>query len=226
MKISRDGILSADPGDPALSHVMSKRCGGLLTPKGVVWHWTASGADDRRGHTDSLALARWIADPKSDAAASWHAVIDRDGAVIQSVPFGVEAWHVKGLSEGVTVNSQFLGVELENLGELRPDAERFAAWPWESRSPHVGTDVATRYVIGSWARWFHTYTAAQEASAEALIRACVARYGWGRRAFEWGHGDFPSAAATKPPKIDPGPLWQRVVLPRILDRVFPAKGAA
>ena len=28
----------------------------------------------------------------------------------------------------------------------------------------VGTDVATRYVIGSWARWFHTYTAAQEAS--------------------------------------------------------------
>lgn len=227
MKISRDGILSADPGDPPLTHVPTRRTSPLQTikPLALVQHWTASGADDTRGHRDSLALARWIADPRSDAKASWHVLIDRDGTVIQSASFTVGTWHVGkgGTVEGhvsENVNLCTIGLELENLGQLHPDGEGLCAWPFGARAPHVGGGAATRLVAADGsATWWHSYTAAQEASFEKLARALVTRFGWKASAFRYGHVDFDS-----PRKIDPGPLWL-VVRERVLARVFLGGGA-
>lgn len=193
-------------------------------PLALVQHWTASGADDSRGNRDSKALAKWIADPKSDARASWHLLIDRDGTLIQSAPLNVGTWHVgkTGTVEGFVrdVNRTTLGLELENLGELKADGEGLAGWPWGARAPHVSGGAGERLVDADGSsRWWHRYTPAQEATFERLVRALAVKFGWGAGAFRYGHCDFDS-----PRKIDPGPLWL-VVRERVLGRVFAGGGA-
>lgn len=217
MHVSIDGWLGADPGDRDVKHVPTARTSALDTqlPLAVVWHWTASGLDDDRGSRDSFALAKWIADPKSDARASWHLVIDRNGDVIQSAPFIVGTWHVgkPGHVQGYTsrnVNRCTIGIELENLGELRPHARGLEAWPFDgSRVVEQGRGTEIDGVT------FDAYTPAQGESAEAVIRALAERFAFPRSAFEYGHATFDA-----PRKIDPGPLWTRVILPRILSRVY------
>jgi hypothetical protein len=63
--------------------------------------------------------------------------------------------------------------------------------------------------------FFDAITPAQEASATKLLDALVARFGWSREVCGYGHADFDS-----PRKEDPGPLWTKGVLPRVLDAVF------
>ena len=62
-------------------------------------------------------------------AASAHLVIDRNGDIIQLVPFNVESWHAgKSFHLGrVNLNHYSIGIELDNLGKLRREGEKFIA---------------------------------------------------------------------------------------------------
>jgi N-acetyl-anhydromuramyl-L-alanine amidase AmpD len=217
MHVSIDGWLGANPSDLRVVHIPTQRTCRLDTemPLAVVWHWSASGVDDQRGDRDSQALARWIADPHSDARASWHAIIDRNGTVIQSAPFTVGTWHVgkPGIVQGYrarNVNACTIGIELENLGELQSHPRGLEAWPFDG-SRVVPASRGTECAGGL----FDAYTAEQEAAAEALVRALCDRFAFPRSAFGYGHSTFDS-----PRKRDPGPAWMADMLPRILDRVF------
>ena len=61
----------------------SKNTRPLTAPDTIVLHYTAG--------SNGLASAYYLTRP--DVAASAHLVIDRNGDIIQLVPFNVESWH-------------------------------------------------------------------------------------------------------------------------------------
>lgn len=233
MKVGSAQWLALDGQDdpPALMRVPTVRVCGLDPggPLGVCWHWTGGDYARDRGHLDSLALAEWIKtyDRAKDVAASWHLIIDKDGTVIQSAPFNVGTWHVgkSGLVLGRSrhVNRCLIGIELENAGALRVFGGRAYAWPYyvtpgvtpEARTPDARYEVDRARAVPAKGGMFDAFTPAQESSAVAVVRALVARYGWGADSLRFGHRDFDPTR-----KADPGPVWADTVLPRVLLRVM------
>lgn len=145
MRIDKDGWLVAEAGDPEIVKIPTERTTTLLTPSGrpvaIVSHWSADPVDER-GHGDSVAMAKSIAKrpPPDVAGASWHLLIDRDGACVQSAPFVLGTWHVgkPGTVEGRTllnVNRGTIGIELENAGRLLQVAGRWYGWPFWNHDP-------------------------------------------------------------------------------------------
>jgi N-acetylmuramoyl-L-alanine amidase len=93
----------------------NKSASGFVSgrPSILVMHYTAG--------SSGRSSANWFANPRAKASA--HLTIERDGTVIQSVPFNERAWHagksrwtdtngrkIKGL------NSYSVGIELANAG--------------------------------------------------------------------------------------------------------------
>jgi N-acetylmuramoyl-L-alanine amidase len=90
----------------------SPNMGGQLAQTYMVIHFTAATTLDGAEAT--------FANPAAKVSA--HLVIDRDGSILQMVPFNRVAWHAgisrwRGL-EGL--NSHSIGVELVNAGRLVP----------------------------------------------------------------------------------------------------------
>jgi len=220
MHLSRtSGWLGGDTGESVVAIASGRHIpldpDGLL---GVTWHWTAS-----RGRTRAHVgeLAKSIVD---GSGPSWHLAIGRAGNVVQSVGLHRGANHVGkfGLVAGRqrSVNRSTVGVELENLGRvIRVGPEwRQVVNPAEPPHTHAPSAFAcpdAEVVECDGAHW-HAYSDAQVATAEALICALVARFGWTREAFGYSHSAFDPAR-----KADPGVVWTKVHLPAILDRVFP-----
>jgi len=213
-------------------HIATARTVTLETPApvGLVHHATAS-----RGTT--AKHIELLADEVSNGrGASYHFGIGRFGNVVQlaSVLKGTNHCGVRASIAGArrSVNGSTVGLELENACRLMRvgDLWRSVRDPWK---PAREWEPDLRYVIpadevaesaaGAW----HAFTPAQEAAAEALIRALVARFGWTRDVCGYSH-----AALDPSRRVDPGPLWMLDVLPRVLDRVFigpavaPGVGAA
>ena len=76
---------------------------------------------------DAMSSAKFLVKP--DVKASAHVVIGRDGQVIQMVPFNIEAWHAGRSSYGEAsgLNHYSVGIELDNLGQLRQEGGKFVA---------------------------------------------------------------------------------------------------
>ena len=231
MLIDSHGWLTrSDDANPTVVHVPTRRTTTLdgAAPLGVCWHWTAGDYGVDRGHQDSVDLARWIAE---GSGPSWHVLIDKDGAVIVSASAFVGTNHVGKVGDiggrRLAVNRNLIGIELENAGELVRVGGHFYAWPvWKADAKGVasralGPDPRYRVdagrAVNDCEQVFDAFTDAQEWSAELVVRALVARFGFTRADLSYGHVDFDA-----PRKMDPGPVWRLEVLPRILDRVFPA----
>lgn len=85
--------------------------GGIIIPKILVIHNTGGG---------TLAGAvNWFSNAKSQVSA--HLVMDRDGTVIQCVPFNIKGYHAgvskwKNYAKNNSVNWCSIGIELVNAG--------------------------------------------------------------------------------------------------------------
>lgn len=163
MKVVDHRLHTAD-GEP-VAFEPSPNQGGALEPRYLVVHYTAA-----RSAAGSI---RWLT--RSDARASAHLVIGRDGSITQLVPFDRVAWHAgpsrwDGL-EGL--NRYAIGIELDNAGRLELKGEKWCAW---YGTPYSDDEImmAPHSSDGRACGW-HLYTpeqleAALEAS-EALIKA-------------------------------------------------------
>lgn len=242
MKIGADGWIS-DPQGVVYAKVPTRRTCKLTTgtPLGTVSHWSADPVDER-GHADALYLARSIAElpPAGTKGASWHVLLDRDGALVQSAPFTVGTWHVgrPGVVEGrklANVNDGTIGVEFENAGILLPIAGEYYGWPfWNhspkdaARTPDPKLGPCPKYLIPKErvvvlpetaaagltfpAGAYEVYTEAQEATFQRLVEALMVAYKLPPSAFLYGHAHFVPMTF----KQDPGPLWLGQVVPRML----------
>ena len=151
----------------------SKNTRPLAPPDTIVLHYTAG--------SNGLASAHYLTRP--DVTASAHLVIDRKGDIIQLVPFNVEAWHAgKSFHLGrINLNRYSIGIELDNLGKLRREGERFIA------------DEAN----GQPTYW-HRYTDEQLKTVVLVCLLLMDRY---PIRYLLRHSDI------TPRKIDPGPAF-------------------
>lgn len=222
MKVGADGWLEEiASGFPPIARIPSPRTQLLdgatgNRPLGIVWHWTA-GVKQSPGFARALAEEIRTWDKTKDRPASWHVLIGKDGAIYQSVPFSTGSWHVgrPGRIGGqlfANINRATVGVELLNAGLLEKVDEKFYA-AGNNHGPE--DEVAADRAVAVANEWYDAFPEAQEMAATRLLQALVIRFAWNRDVCAYGHRDFDS-----PRKLDPGPLWQDTVLPRVLDRIF------
>lgn len=201
------------------------RADGRPVPVGVVWHWTATNANT------GWACARRIVDPPTgqERAASWHLLITRTGELLHSVPFRRGSWHAGGataarfgydaaerrlLTKGtVSANNLMIGIELENVGEVRAVDGRWRGWPFgkDGRGP----EVPASDTVKAGGKTYHDFPKPQQIAARRLLRALVAEYDLSREAVSWSHQRIDPTRKT-----DPGPVWMDDLLPALLDDVF------
>lgn len=238
MRITSDGWLEATAsGLPAITRVPSPRAttleADLKWPIGVVWHWTGGPA---RGPGFAPALAEEIRtyNKATDRAASWHVLVAKDGRIFQSVQFNRGSWHAgrpariggKPVKEGsswnalawpgrlfANVNRCTAGIELENSGRLEQRDGKFFCWPFDAHN-----EIPAERAVKHGDLYFDDFPLAQEMAATRLLQAMALTFKLTRDASQYGHMMIDPAR-----KEDPGPLWQEVILPRILDRVFGAE---
>ncbi len=233
MKVDDQGWLVAEDGDPTVKKYPTVRTSPLAVPAplGIVWHWTAGRGEP--GFAESLARHAQTYQRGIDRPASWHVLIAKDGAVFQSAPFTIGAWHVgrPGIIAGrhfENINRATVSCELENAGRLQEIGDSLYCWPFFSNpgapeherraDPRCAVEPDRAVLTGDGL--FDAFTQAQEVSASQLLAALVSRFGWTRDVCAYGHVDF-----DYPRKEDPGPLFRRGVLPRVLDKVFGIGGA-
>jgi len=179
----------------AVDLLTSPNTGGAFaeTPHILVIHFT-SGASAR-------SSAEWFRSPENRSSSA-HLVIDRDGTILQCVPFDTVAWHA-GRSQWkdiVGLNRRSIGIELANWGDL---TRRGSAWVAGNGMPIADPVIAvhkngnpdgSRAPIG-----WEPYPEAQMKSLGEAARALVATYGIAEIV---GHDDI---APTR--KSDPGPAF-------------------
>ena len=150
----------------------------------IILHYTAG--------MDAMSSAKFLVKP--DVKASAHVVIGRDGQVIQMVPFNIEAWHAGKSSYGGRneLNHYSIGIELDNLGQLRLEGGKFVA--------ECGKEVPVGEVYtedsGEVPTYWHDYTDVQMRVLNEECGLLVDTYPIGDIV---GHSDVTSR------KVDPGP---------------------
>ncbi|NTW37338.1 MAG: hypothetical protein HGB17_14700 [Syntrophobacteraceae bacterium] len=124
-------------------------------------------------------------------------MIDRDGAIVQMVPFNHKAWHAGasrwGKIEGL--NSHSIGIELVNWGQLT-----WAAYRWKSWTGKVlqESEVKEEFIKGIKTGW-QTYPDEQIKAAEEACMAISPAY---PIKDILGHSDIAPGR-----KVDPGPAF-------------------
>ena len=119
MKIQRHRLTGT-----GVSFVESPNHGGSFAsplPDTLVIHFTAGASLN--------SSVRSLCDPASKASA--HAVVGREGAIVQLVPFDVIAWHAGASTLGARtgLNKFSIGIEIDNAGRLTPTAAGdFVTW--------------------------------------------------------------------------------------------------
>jgi N-acetylmuramoyl-L-alanine amidase len=164
--------------------------GPLVDPSMIVDHFT--------GGASAESSAAWLCDRR--AAASAHVVVDRDGSIIQLVPFNVRAWHA-GVSTWrgrANCNTYSIGIEIANYGLLTKRMDgTFVSASGATIAPGMVVERKNkRGIHGFW----EVYPPAQLAALDDLHRALIEAYPSIREAV--GHEDIAPGR-----KIDPGPAF-------------------
>ena len=142
MRIATNGWLYDEGDGPTrVTYVRSVRTCSLLVPQpmGLVWH--ATGTVGGPGFAARLAHRIQTYRAGVDRPASFHAVVARDGTIVQCISLAVGSWHVGRPGEiggrlFDNVNRATIGIELENAGVLNEIGGHLYAWPFY-RNPHA-----------------------------------------------------------------------------------------
>jgi N-acetylmuramoyl-L-alanine amidase len=163
--------------------------GGTIEPRFLVFHYTAG--------RSASGSATWLCD--TAARASAHAVVARDGRVIQLAPFNIKTWHAgisawKGLSG---LNSHSVGIEMDNAGRLTQVGSSYRAW-FQKVYPEEEV-IYARHKHESELTFWHAYTEIQIDRAVELATLLFDEYGLEDVV---GHEDIAPER-----KKDPGPAF-------------------
>ncbi len=174
-------------GDRVVHLSCVKNTRAIVGPDMIILHYTAG--------SSCMSSAYYLTRP--DVAASAHLVIGRAGEVVQLVPFNIEAWHAgrswyAGRGE---LNHYSIGIELDNLGQLRLEGGKFVA--------ECGRVVSFKEVYtddsGKELTYWHKYTEVQMDVLQYVCRLLKKRY---PIKYVVGHSDVTAR------KVDPGPGLQ------------------
>lgn len=182
--------LALDDGR-ATAFLASPNTGGIITPRFLVLHYTAS--------SSAASTVSWF--QNRDSRVSAHLVIARDGTPTQLVPFNREAWHAGRSSWGNLsgLNRYSIGIELDNAGCLVRTGGKWVS-PLTRRSyPDREVTIATHKNAppGTSPCGWHAYTPEQIESTLACGMALMNQYAL---ADVLGHEDIAPGRKT-----DPGP---------------------
>ncbi len=174
---------------PNVTHRETLNCGGPITPRYLIFHYTAG-----RNAQDSCD---WLCNPASQASA--HVVLGRDGAITQLAPFNIKTWHAgKSHWEGLTgMNEYAIGIEMDNAGLLTITGDTATAW--FGASYPTSQAIQAKHKLDLEPRWWHMYTQNQIETALDLAALLFKEYGL---ADILGHEDI-----APDRKRDPGPAF-------------------
>lgn len=141
--------------------------GSRMLPELIVVHDTA-------GHIHSGSSVDWFSDPNCKTSA--HVCIERDGTIVQMVPFDHKCWHAGESSfEGRRYcNSFSIGIEMVGPGALKPGGPGLAkAWFHKSGEGYAidHYSIVQRSTPEHGSAMWMPYTPAQ---IDAVTKLCVA----------------------------------------------------
>ncbi|MBU1621917.1 MAG: N-acetylmuramoyl-L-alanine amidase [Gammaproteobacteria bacterium] len=162
-----------------------------VSPWWVTIHYTAG--------PSLISAVNTFLDPKTRVSA--HLIVDRNGKVVQCVPFDVIAWHA-GKSEwkGRTgLNAYSIGIEMVNAGRLDEveNIEELRSW-WGGLYPRSEALFALDRQKTYWS-WWHSYTDVQIKAVEDLCQTLMKSY---PICYILGHDEIAPGR-----KSDPGPTF-------------------
>lgn len=154
-------------------------------PEFIVWHYTV-------GNAASVISAFTQGDLRSSA----HNMIQRNGEVVQFVPYNTKAWHAGPSSweEKPGCNDYTIGIEMENIGPLT-----YGNGEYRDVYGRVYTGGVIEEKVGKY-RFWAAYTPEQLESAELVALALLKHIPTIRGMLE--HSDISPGR-----KIDPGPAF-------------------
>lgn len=188
MKIS-DHLLIGEDRDQ-VSFVKAPNYSSGISPIYLIMHYTES--------ANLASAVSWFQKPEAQASA--HLVIDRNGDIVQMVPFNRRAWHAGksnwGNLEGM--NQYSIGIELVNAGKLRKNsAGHWVTWS-NQVIPSADVSIAQHKSESKEAGW-QEYT---EVQIEAALKVAVLLHQTYNFTDVLGHEDVSPGR-----KVDPGPLF-------------------
>ena len=175
-----------------IQHVESPDHGGLITPEAIVIHYTGAGSAE--------GSINWLSS-KDSVPVSAHVVIDRNGSVIQLVPFCQQAWHAgkSQWQDRPRLNEWSIGIELANFGPLQSAQSGYAKTPKGTllmpREIYSGPHDNPSCSVIMWEAYPHV----QVLSCMSLCLALTKAYNIN---LVLGHSDV-----SPDRKIDPGPAF-------------------
>jgi N-acetyl-anhydromuramyl-L-alanine amidase AmpD len=150
----------------SVPYVKANAFGSRMTPELIIVHDTA-------GRLDKGNTVRYLA--SKDAKVSAHIVIERDGSIVQMVPFDFKAFHagVSTWNGRRGCNNFAIGIEIVNPGKLLEVSGGGKAWFGEV-FPRAGVTKLTTKEHGT-GLWM-PYTEQQIATVIKLIEALGKSY--------------------------------------------------
>lgn len=188
----------------------------------IVLHATASS-------TAGSVFGSWTS-PGSGRVATAY-VVERDGRVYEFFPPDRWAFHL-GMKErnlGSYNDRRSIGIEIVNVGPLRPDpdgGETLNWWPNQFRQPWCRVEERGRYVEAEFRgfKYFAAFTAEQREAVRRLVEMLEGEFGIPRSlppaakrnsydpAFFCKFKGVASHQNFRPDKLDVGPAWDWAAL--------------
>lgn len=172
-----------------IPYIPSPNRSGKFTKDTLIIHYTAGPSLESAKNTFLNKAAK----------ASAHIIIDRDGSIIQMVPFDTIAWHAGESKWGKRkgLNKYSIGIELVNAGALIKEKTGFSSWFGKIYTAKEAVKAQHRNEA-KLAHW-HKYTDKQIKACQALAQLLIEEYGIKEIL---GHEEI-----SPNRKIDPGPAF-------------------
>jgi len=153
----------------AVAYQASPNRSSVIRPEGIILHDTA-------GRLDKGNSVDWFLQKRAKASA--HLVLERDGSVMQMVPFNIKAWHAgKSILDGRSgCNGFSIGIEIVNPGRMDKVEGGFQPWFKKLYTPTDG-DIRAASSRHHGDGYWMDYSEAQIEAVSGICSALVGKFG-------------------------------------------------